>query len=64
MNYGDNKVIVRGIKYKVYHQANKTFAVNEYMESNLLANSIVKQIPILKELIKRAWKLKPYRDSK
>ena len=61
MNYGGIKIKVRGKKYKVEYEGYYTYATNENGERQLLDSHLLKDPERLKDRIKFAWKLKPYR---
>lgn len=64
MDYGELKVKVRGIKYRIDFEGYDTYATNEYGEKKQIYNHITKNPLIIKDRIKYAWKLKPYREKK
>jgi ribosomal protein L6P/L9E len=74
MNYGDCKVTVRGIKYRIDQEPDGVYATNEDGEKKKISDRheltkdaselMVTVRGLLKNLIKHAWHLKPFRETK
>ena len=61
MNYGTNKVKVRGWKYRLDDREDGTYATNNNGVEMKISGAKVRG-DSAKDCIKRTWKLKPYRS--